>query len=80
MHSLETVAENAEVEICATLNGATFENHMHHITCGMKVIDVRVIYPKQTICHLNIKAESFLFFECHLMKDTKEGCAFLRFF
>ena len=80
IHSLDTLAENLEVEICTTLDGAKFANHMSYVTCDMKVIDVRAIDQKNDLLvNFQIRELSFVF-ECHLMKDGKEGHAFSRIF
>ena len=81
MHSLEKVAENTEVEICSTWDGSTFTNNASHVTRGMKVIDTRAIDPKTNDLLVNFQSRELSFvFECHLMKDTKEGHAFSSIF
>jgi len=74
MHRLDKIAVDSAIEIYATLNGAKFTNHMSHVTCGLKIVDIRAIDPNTNQLLLNFQSRDLSFvFESHLMKDTKES-------
>ena len=63
MHSLDKIAENSKVEIYAILDGAKFTNHIAHVTCRIKVINIRAIDSKINDLLLNFQSRelSFIF-------------------
>ena len=74
MYRLDKIAVNSAIETCATIDGANFTSHVSHVTCGLKIVDIRAIDPKTNKLLLNFQSRDLSFvFESHLMKDTKEG-------
>ena len=72
MYRLDKIAVDSAIEICATLDGAKFTNHMSHVTCGLKIVDIRAIDPKTNKLLLNFQSRYLSFvLESHLMKDKK---------
>ena len=45
-HMLDEIVEREDgEEIALTLDEAEFANHLSHVTCGVKVIDIRCVDP-----------------------------------
>ena len=82
MYQLDSIAEQEEgIELSLTLDGAKFTNHITHVTCSIKVVDVRARDPINKNLLINVQSRDLSFvFKCHLMKDTKEGYKFFNNF
>ena len=45
MHRLSNIAENSPVEVAVTLDSSRLTSSLFHVTCGVKICDVRARDP-----------------------------------
>ena len=84
MYRLSDIAENSPVEVAITLDGSKLTSSLFHVTCGIKICDVRTRDPISGELLLLVEENSVvkstmqsrdhsIMFKMHLMKDTKDG-------
>ena len=82
IYSLSIISSRYEgTKIALTLDRARFTSHIAHITCQVKLVNIRTRDPKHCDLLLNFQSCEYSYvFEMNLTKDTKDGYKYFKEF